>query len=365
VTTASGLAVQVRGRVSARFGLDLAFGEFRVHVATNSARLRGLLRKYFEPFSGPSGPADLTVTALQMHEPDLELDYRDWPRDPGKAGVKDSFVDLPDGRVCRKVKTGMQYLLTGNERLVFGDCLAHRSQVINFVISQYMNWLIHGDWIPCHASAISYDGAGLAIGARSGGGKSTLALNLVAGGLKLASNDRTMIRSRRGHTRLNGVPKQPRINPGTVLNNPSLASVMPATRRRGLARLPADELRALEEKYDADVAAIFGARRFDLEARLDAMVILNWDWGSNAPPRFDRVGLSGRRDLLSAIMKPPGPFYLPRDGKPGDRIFAHAPEDYLAALATVPVFEVAGGVDFDAAAAGCRALLKATALTAA
>ena len=74
-------------------------------------------------------------------------------------------------------------------------------------------------------------GAGLVIAGFAGAGKSTLALEIMGHGTDFISNDRVMV-SRQGQTlTMAGVAKMPRINPGTVLNNPNLASVMNAEDR--------------------------------------------------------------------------------------------------------------------------------------
>jgi HprK-related kinase B len=55
---------------------------------------------------------------------------------------------------------------------------------------------------------------------------------------------------------------------------------------------------------------------------------------------------------MAAFMKSPGLFYLPEDGEalPGQK-------DYLAALDGTPVYEIAGGVDFEQAARACREIM--------
>jgi len=154
-----------------------------------------------------------------------------------------------------------------------------------------------------------------------------------------------------------GVPKLPRINPGTVLNNRDLEPVIPSARRAELADLGEPELWALEEKYDVPIAEIFGADRFALSAPLDALLILNWSRNSQEPSRFRTVDLAERQDLLPAIMKPPGPFYMPADGTPPPAPFAVDPGSYLDLLRETKVVEAVGGVDFAAAARFCEDLV--------
>ncbi len=347
------IAGRLREDFPAATGIGFEFGHCKIHLTTNSPELVDKLAGYFAPFVTASGMPDIRVTALEMPPPDLGLPFRDWKRNPGKIGRKDCYLDLPDGRVCRKFRTGMQYLLGDGQLLVFGECLKNDNQVVNFLISQYINWLMCRDWVLCHAAAVARGGAGMAVAAFSGGGKSTLALHLMSKGVDFVSNDRTLIKLEKGKALLNGVPKQPRINPGTAINNPDLLSIIPEPRRRKLAQLPAADLWRLEEKYDADVEHLFRPGCFKLEAGLNGFLILNWRRQSTEPARFGRVDIRARLDLLAAVMKSPGPFHIAKGGRRPCGVTDVVPEQYLAVLSDVPVFEATGRVDFDKAAEFC------------
>jgi len=172
-------------------------------------------------------------------------------------------------------------------------------------------------------------------------------------GLDFVSNDRTLIKPENDRALVNGVPKQPRINPGTAINNPDLMSIIPEQRQQELARLPAAELWELEEKYDADVENLFRPGCFKLEASLNGFLILNWQRQSSEPTRFERVDIRNRTDLLAAVMKSPGPFYVPKGHQQPDGVTDVIPEEYLAVLSAIPVFEASGEVDFDKAVKFC------------
>jgi len=173
-------------------------------------------------------------------------------------------------------------------------------------------------------------------------------------GFDFVSNDRTLIGKGKDGIYMSGVPKQPRINPGTVLNNPALADVIPASRLEQLAKISPQEIWDLEEKYDADVEAIFGQGKFQLYAKLNAFVILNWKRDAAAETKFDRVDIRQRPDLLAAVMKSPGPFYmLPGNTAPAS-VVATNPDDYIPVLMDIAVYEVTGAVDFDKAVDFCE-----------
>ena len=345
------LVRRVRESAPVTASVEFRFDDCGLRLDTNSDDLVRGLETYFEPFLGAQTQPDIRVTALQMPPPDLGLGFVDWPRDPGKTGRKDSYVDFADGRACRKTRTGMQYLLGGGERLIFGECLKNINQVVNFLISQYIAWRMHQGNALCHASAVSRNGAGLAIAAFSGGGKSTLAFHLMRPGCHFVSNDRTLIGWRDGRAVIAGVPKQPRVNPGTVIGNPDLRSVISDRRRDELSTLADDALWRLEEKYDVDVGSLYGADRFRLDANLRGLLILNWRRDTEQPTRFEPVTIRYRRDLLAAVMKPPGPFFLSAGGMPPAVAMGLNPGDYLPILDDVPVYEAVGKIDFERAAA--------------
>jgi len=353
IPTISKLACDVRKGHSVVSELGLKFGQCHLRLESNSLELIQKLKLYFMPFINNDGVADIQVTALEMSEPDLGLDFIDWKRDAGKVGRKGSYIDIADGRVCRKVRTGMQYLLGKNDSLVFGECLKNDNQVINFLISQYITWLMHKGSALCHASALSKNGEGFAIAAFSGGGKSTLALHLMREGLNFVSNDRTLIEKCKNGVYMNGVPKQPRINPGTILHNPVLTNIIPKARQQELAKITQQELWELEEKYDADVEAIFGTGKFQLHSKLKAFVILNWDRNNSNSTEFKQVDIRERSDLLAAVMKPPGPFFIPPGEIVPHQITGTDSSDYIPILSKMPVYEVTGSVDFDKATAFC------------
>ncbi|RAH36865.1 MULTISPECIES: HprK-related kinase B [unclassified Halomonas] len=333
--------------------LVLDMGRATLAIRSNSAALLDRLGDYFAHCLAPQASATLEVIAIEREAPVLDTAFVDWAREPGKTGRKDSVHDLPGGRLVRKVRTGMVFLQSAPHCIAAGPCLAHDNQVVNFVIAQYMNHLQRADWQVCHAAALVRDGRALAIAAFSGGGKSTAMLHaLEHPATVFLTNDRLFLKREGGEVRAAGVPKQPRINPGTALHNPRLETLIPAARRDQLRALPADALWELEEKHDVPVAALYGPDRLTDEATLGGFVVLNWRRDDASSPRVAAVDLTQRRDLLAAIMKSAGPFYQRADGSflADDEPLDEAA--YLDVLAGVPVFEVSGGIDFNALVAG-------------
>lgn len=341
--------VRERHHVVGRLHMD--FGGWRCEVRSNSQELLLRLEGYFHLFlRGATEQPDAVIEAYVGEPPELEAELVDWKRDPGKTGRKDAFADIPGGRVCHKVRTGMRFLVGSDARLAIGPALENSNQVINFIGAQYMTARLHEGYQLCHAAAVGREDRAVAIAGISGAGKSSLALHMLQGGVDFYSNDRILVR-KNGETHVSGVPKYPRINPGTALSIEQLHDVMPPERVAAHKQLSRDELWDLEEKYDVFTDKSFPGCRFRILAPLKAFFVLTWDRRKDEPARVKQVELRGRDDLLAAVMKHPGPFFVPAKGEPPRGVVPMAPEPYLEHLAGVPIFEVSGGVDFDAAKA--------------
>ena len=349
----------------ARFSLRLRLEELTLDVRSNSEAVADDLRGYFKSFveADATGPADLEFLLLEApaQEPPVALAVK--PHAPGKRADKERFADVPGGgRVVRKQATGMLFLFGEAANIAVGPCAQNRNQLVNFLCARYMERRLAQGWMLGHAAGVArpgHNGKSLALCGFAGMGKSTLALHLVARGLDFVSNDRVLVEPASGGrvAILHGIPKHPRLNPGTALGNPELAALLscalPEAARSAYAGLAPEALRGVEDKYDAAIDACFGPGRFRLAAPLAGVVVLNWSHGGGAlSTRL--VDLGQRPDLLEALRKAPGVFYLPEALAGRARL---TPEQCLEALAGVPVLELGGGSDFEAAAAACEEFL--------
>lgn len=341
----------VTAGVATPHSLELDLPGYPVRVETDSAALHAELSTYFREFRGENLPSPNIITALQNDAPPDFGDGRTMTIGEYKQSVKgpkEAFFDCDDGRVVSKLRTGMWFLFSQDRHVAVGPCEANPNQVINFINNRLIQRCLHQGMLLGHCSAVVKDGKAIAIAGTSGAGKSTLALHLMNRdpSLKLLSNDRVMFEKRGdGTLGLHGVPKHPRINPGTVLNNPSLASIINEQERARFLALPKQELWELEHKYDAIVDECFGPKRFVLAAQLVGLAILTWKPDAGAP-ELSMAKISDSDDLLKAVRKPPGVFYLPKRGQVSHRGF----QSYVDFLDSLPVLHASGGADFDAAA---------------
>ncbi|MBK1635777.1 HprK-related kinase B [Rhodovulum adriaticum] len=336
--------------------LDLAPAEaadpFHLTVGPVSLRvlcpdpLRGELVAYFDEALSDT-PGDIVIRLLPGQRLDPEPDWTPWLREPGKTGRKDAVVDLDDARLVKKVRSGVTFLQSPDAVLAFGPLAENVSTVINFINTQVLNAGLREGWQLCHAAAVTDGRRTLAISGLSGGGKSTTVLRMMdIAGKRFVSNDRLLVRGGDPVQAL-GIPKHPRINPGTILGNPRLAPMLSPQRRAELAALPPGELWALEEKHDLMIGQVYGPGRVQYAAPLTDFWVLNWRHDSAEPTRLADADLSRRPDLLGAIMKSPGPFYQHPGGRFEPNGARPDPAPFLSALAGLRVREVSGKIDFD------------------
>ena len=334
--------------------LYLALGECTLRLRSNSTELLTLLADYFSHVVCEPLAHDIEVIAIERDAPELDIDFIDWKREPGKTGRKDSYAELPGARLVRKVRTGMMFLQSERQRIAAGPCLKYNNQVINFINSQYMNWLQNRGWLICHAAGLVYRDKCLGIAGFSGGGKSTLMLHLMDDDeVAYLSNDRLFVHAGSGQVLARGIPKLPRINPGTIVHNKRLQGLIPAQQRKALLQLPSSELWELEDKYDVHIDRIYGSDRIIPEAPLSAFLILDWQRDGERELQVERVDLTVQRDLLGALMKSPGPFYQHPDGTFQQDTAVFDDASYLAALEQVPVYVARGRVDFSTLSDRC------------
>ncbi len=369
------LARAIAGQYPAPHGFLLRLEDTVLRVRSNSPALAADLRAYFGPFAEeelPGARADMLFLLLEAPAVRPPVPLAPKPHLPGKRPDKERFADVPGGRVVRKQATGMLFLFGHGPlhqavpNIAIGPCAANRNQLVNFLCSRYMERRMAKGWLLGHAAGVVLGGRALALCGFAGMGKSTLALHLVARGFDFLSNDRVLVEpgdlASTGAAVLHGIPKHPRLNPGTALGNPALAPLLscalPPAARAAYADLGPEELRVVEDKYDALIdecfAPVEGHSRFTLAAPLAGVVVLNWTHGGG-PLQARRVTLAERPDLLEAFRKTPGVFYLPQalatPSQGGKARLDMA--DYVAALGHLPALELAGGADFEAATAAC------------
>lgn len=348
------LFADVLNRYPTHERLFVGIGELIIQVKSNSPDLMAELRRYFKEFTCWESQEDILIHAVEADEMPLPLVLRQKDPDPGKTRVKEEYADLAGGRVVRKRLTGLCFLFNGQDNLTVGPCRANSNQIVNFINNRFIERMLRGGSLLAHAAGVALEDRGMALAGFSGSGKSSLALHLLTRGASFVSNDRLMTAERWGRLRMYGIPKQPRVNPGTLLSVPVLRDVISDEDRRLYADWDSEALWHLERKYDVVIDEVFGEKKFQLSALMKGLLLLNWR-RDGGPLCIRRVDIDQRRDLLAAFIKPPGLFFLPEELEtPPD----FSSERYVEQLRNCAVFEATGGIDFDGAAVFCLDFLR-------
>ena len=328
---------------------SFTFDNRHYRVNSNSNALLTDLQKYFAGYENQTDKADIDIYLWQADKYQTDIPWQNWSGEAGKTRLKEQFWDVADGRWIHKYKTGMVMFQHMTAPLAVGPCVDHLSQIVNFIINQHINFLQQSGGLICHAACLQVGNSGIAIAAHSGGGKSTTMLKLMEQqNSRFISNDRLFLYQQENTVVAKGVAKQPRVNPGTLLNNARLTDILPVERQTVLKRLTTAELWQQEEKYDVMVSQYYGQDKLGHQTPLEHVILLNWLPGGSEPVKLQTISLDDRPELIKAIAKSPGSFYQDTQGH--FLMTAQMPVDhqYQDMLRHLKVWEVTGGADFDA-----------------
>lgn len=348
-----GIAGDIGIRFPVRRSLHLMIPGCRVRIDCSDQYLLNFLFDYFKEFvADPEGPENSPWMVINVHEtpepvkPPVRLEPT---AGAGRTTIKYAKADLSDGRVVQRLASRLVFVFGGKINLAAGPCLANTGEVIHFINSRYMERMLCQARLLVHAAGVLLpDGRGLALAGPAGSGKSTLALHLMnLPGTAFVSNDRLMIKKEPAGLSMTGIARHPRVNPGTVLGNPSLKAVMDPDEAARYQDMSSEALWQVENKFEVFIHRSFGPGRFRLDGPLHTLVVLNWR-RSPEPVRIEEVSILERPDLLPTFMKQTNLFFHPTEDT-CPRIKNDA-ADYLDLLSDCQVFEITGGIDFPAAA---------------
>lgn len=331
--------------------LSLTFNGLKLQVLADNQAVLDALESYYSGLCEDRGVSARQRVYLLDRQPDTRS--TEWtPINRKKAsplGLKEAFYDTPDGRWIHKVRTGMVMFQALNDPMVVGDLLANPSQVVNFINNQFLNHYQRQGYLLGHAAAFDVDGSTTAIAASSGGGKSTLMLRaLETDAARFLSNDRILFRPEQGQVSVLGVPKHPRVNPGTLINSERLVSILPADLRAGFDAMTTSELWEIEQKYDVLIPRMYGDNRISLAGTLNNLILLDWSLDSPDTTELTPVDIQANPDSLDGLRKSPGPFFQHADGRFPPEQTAPA-QTYADFLEGVQVLRLTGRTDFDRA----------------
>ncbi len=297
----------------------------------------GALR-YFAPIVAADASEGAVIYAV--HDvPHVEMDRLvDIAPKPGRT-AKEAVYEDAEGRVVFKRRSSVAIVVRPPEYFIVGDLGRQRQQVYNLVGHVLARGFLDQGFVMLHASAVWKPGRGVAFGATSGGGKSSMALAMVERGFQFVSNDRLFVRPTAAGVEMLGMPKWPRVNPGTLLRLASLQPLLTPEERATVTALPPGELWALEQKHDVDVEATYGAGTIVTRtAPLDELYLLRWAVGVEGDVGVRELPPDARSPALLPLRKGLGPYDSPE--------LERGAEETLAMVATrLPTYVVHGRAD--------------------
>jgi HprK-related kinase B len=324
------------------YSLSLSFEEVPLRVTTNDREVLDRLAAYFRGFAAAEASPQAEIRLIQGSVR-ISGTFADLVREGGRRPKEATQEVAGGGRLILKRATGVLMALWPGGAFAAGDVRANLNQGINLVNNCYAKIVLRRGHSLLHASAVSREGRTAVLAGPPGAGKSTSALHLVEAGFHCLSNDRVLAKPMADMVEVLGYPKQPRVNPGTLLGHPRLSSLLEPADRATLAALPPGELWELERKSDVDLDRIYGAGTVDLRGRMKALVLLRW---RRAGQGLDvrRLSVDQALAALPLVYKNLGAFDL--DRVPGAAMTLAELAGYRELFGRVAVVEVTGGVDF-------------------
>ena len=321
------------------YEVPLSFLEVPFTIRTNSEALARKLKAYFSSWDckprGETGHIIHAVIGEGIVNNDKLVDVI---RRPGKR-VKEAYYNASDGMVILKKRTGVVVYLNDNERYVVGRLVENFNQLVNQIDEIFVQHYLFNDYVLLHASAVkNASGQALVFCSESGTGKSTVAVALLEKGFTFLSNDRVLVKRQAGEVDVIGVPKKPRVNPGTILAIPSLHVMLPEADRQRYAAMNRHELWELERKYDVEVEAIFGKGTLGLRGKAAALYLLGWQRDGSGLNTEPLPGEEAFTLLQPNVLNPNTVYKKEHDKKQLDQLVRQV-------LGKTPSFRVSGGVN--------------------
>ncbi len=329
---------QVFHSIDNLFGSYYSFNNQSFKVVSNNLEINQKLDDYFHEWKAEGTDKNcIEVRVLDGELPVGDLTFLDY-REVGKKRIKEQFADIGDYRIIKKVKTGVHFAVGAGANYAFGPVKDYTNQLINFMNALFMEVEMRQNAFLFHAAGVAKNGTGIILAAQSGKGKSTTAMHLMNTGIDFISNDRVVLQKKGSDYTMVGVPKHPRINPGTLLNNSKLKHLLQNPER--FDGLSTEEIWNWEEKYDAIIPEIYGEGKFHLSAKSVGLVIIDWGEDDHAL-QISQIDLNDYLHLMPAIMKTPS---LMTPKLHAERMHDSEAE-YIAFLKDLPVYRLSGNID--------------------
>lgn len=356
-TDIDAIIARIRERCPPLLRVPFRVGGVPLDLWTNSEDVQRELAAYYAPFQDGPGTDDRAGFRISILEGKadkiVERPARLRRARGGLGRIKEVIHDVPGGRIIEKVSSRLTVFAGEKEWVILGRAADGLHAAVNVVNAAYMRACHGRGLLILHAAAVAWEGRAVAIMGAPGAGKSTAALWCMEEGADYVTNDRLLV-GPPPESAVLGVPKHPRINPGTRLTHPRLLARLAPEERRRLAALPMDELVRLEEKEDAAIEALYGPNRLRIPTRLAGWVFLEWRFGE-APLTASWAAFDVLRPWSGDILRALDPYDGPGGEIGLEEMFGRAD----ACLSRIPGLRIAGGADFPRLARILRAWMGA------
>jgi HprK-related kinase B len=325
----------------APYALGLRFLDVPVRVFTNDVDVWAGLGRYYAPWVVDDVHEDAASVTLLQGDVDPGTGFGDVVRSDGKR-VKEAAREIDGGRLVLKRQTGVLMGIWPGRAAAAGDLRNNLNQAVNLVNHLYAADVMARGYRLFHASAVVRGERAVVLAGVPGAGKSTTALHFVEAGWRFLSNDRVLARALPdGRVEVRGYPKQPRVNPGTLVHHPRLRGLLKPDEQDALLAMAPEALWALERKSDVDLDALYGRGTVRLAARMAMLVVLRWRPGRVEAPSFRRLAGDELHEAASFVAKDLGAFGVGEAATP----CASDLDAYVELMRGVPVHEARGGMD--------------------
>jgi HprK-related kinase B len=329
---------------AAPYALALRFLDVPVRVFTDDPGVWAGLSRYYGPWVVDDVAAGAPTVTLLQGDVVAGDGFTDVTRADGKR-VKEAVRDIDGGRLVLKRQTGVVMGIWPRRAVAAGDVRRHLNQAVNLVNHVYAADLMGRGYRLFHAAAVVRGQLAVVLAGVPGAGKSTASLHFVEAGWRFLSNDRVLARvTAGGAVEVRGYPKQPRVNPGTLVHHPRLAGLLKPDEERALLAMPPGELWALERKCDVDLEALYGPGTMLLASHMAMLVVLRWRPARPERATFRRLADADLPGAVPLVAKDLGAFGV---GAAATRRASDAAA-YLEVLRRIPVHEASGGMDLRA-----------------
>lgn len=323
-----------------------------IEVNTDADEVAAVLRSYYADYLAADQFAEARYR-VDAHQRWITVDRDELSIyvEAGKTKPKEAFLDDAGAglRLMLKVRSGVLALLGRRHVRVAGDLVRFSNQLNNIINAVFIIDRMDAGYTLFHASALARGDRGMIVSGRSGAGKSSAAIWTLDHGLSIISNDRLLARrapgAGTGAIPMLGVPKKPRINPGTIVGNPKLHGMMDPAELARYRAMPKAELWHVEHKFDLDVKSVFGPEAEQATAMLHAAFFIDWEVESSEPCRCGPLPRERYPEFYRAVFKDGGVFDLSNSET---SLKPHHEAEYERVLEGIPVHHVTGGVSFEA-----------------